>query len=513
MDPHYQQWLSLFVRWLHVITGIAWIGSSFYFNWLDGNLRKPERKVDEAGLAGELWSVHGGGFYVVQKYSVAPSELPKTLHWFKWEAYTTWLSGFCLLVLVYYMGGAAYLLDEGSSPVGPSTGVAIGVLSLLFGWLVYHGLADTRLVDRPVAFASLGFVLVTLLAYGLTQVFTNRAAYIHVGAMLGTIMAANVFFVIIPGQRRMVDAMLAGKEPDGRAGARAKQRSLHNNYITLPVLFIMVSNHYPITFDHTHGWAVLAALSVLGAGTRHWFNLKNKGHRNKWILPVAALGMLALAVVSRPRAASAEGEPVAFETVWNIVSTRCATCHSSSPTDAIFTTPPSGVVYDTPEQIRAFAEAINQRAVLTQSMPLGNRTQMTTEERQTLGRWIAQGARIDGSPGGGPSAKPATTSAPSPAAPSDPAARARQVFEQRCAVCHGSRGAGDGAAAQTLSPKPRALSDAGWQKGVTDEYLRKVILEGGAAVGKSPAMPGNLDLKREPEAVDALVRLVRSFGE
>ncbi len=511
MDPHYQQWLSLLVRWLHVITGIAWIGSSFYFNWLDGNLRKPEREVKTEGLAGELWSVHGGGFYVVQKYGVAPEELPKTLHWFKWEAYTTWISGFSLMVLVYYMGGAVYLIDPQASPVGVSTAIALSLCTLLFGWLCYHGLADTALVDRPVAFAITGFVLTTALAYGLTHVFTSRAAYMHVGAMLGTLMAANVFFVIIPGQRKMVDAMLAGKEPDPKAGVRAKRRSLHNNYMTLPVLFIMVSNHYPVTFDHRYGWALLAAISLIGAGTRHWFNMKNQGHRNKWILPAAALAMVALAVVSRPTAASADGERVAFSDVWHIVSTRCSTCHSSTPTDDVFTTPPNGVVYDTPEQIRAFAEQINQRTVLTQSMPLGNRTQMTAAERETLGRWIAQGANIDGATERVPGPKPPLGVAPKPATTGDPATRARALYEQRCKVCHGEAGAGDGPAAKTLSPKPRTLTDPAWQDATSDDTLRKIIVEGGASVGKSPAMPANLDLREDRPLVDALVALVRSF--
>lgn len=397
MDPHYHQWLSLLVRWLHLIAGIAWIGSSFYFNWLDGNLRKPERDVDAEGLAGELWSVHGGGFYVVQKYQVAPEQLPKTLHWFKWEAYTTWITGFLLLGLVYYMGGAAYLVDPAKSSLGvwPAVGIGIGGLAVAYG--VYHVLVDSPLGERPVAFALIGFALATAAAWGLTQVFTSRAAYIHVGAMLGTIMAANVFFVIIPSQRQMVDAMLAGKEPDGRQGERAKRRSLHNNYMTLPVLFIMISNHYPMTFDHRLNWALLAAIALLGAGTRHWFNLRNKGRQNRWILPVAAVGMLALMVATAPRASQAHagGDAVQFAQVWTVVSKRCSSCHSSTPTDEIFTVAPNGVTFDTPADIKRWVTQINTRAVLTESMPLANRTQMTKEERELLGRWIAQGAPID----------------------------------------------------------------------------------------------------------------------
>ena len=397
MEAHLQQWLSLLVRWLHIITGIAWIGSSFYFNWLDGSLRPPSKKSDvEAGVGGEVWSVHGGGFYLVQKFGVAPENLPKTLHWFKWEAYTTWISGFSLLVIVYYLGGAAYLVDPSTSPVAVPVAIALGIATLAVGFGVYHLLCDSPLKERPVVLASIGFVLTTALAFGLSQVFTSRGAYIHVGAMLGTIMAANVFFVIIPSQRVMVDAMLEGKKPDAALGKRAKLRSLHNNYITLPVLFIMISNHYPMTFDHQYNWLVLAAISLLGAGTRHWFNLKNQGYKNRYILPVAAVGMVALALVTAPRklTAAAGEKPVEFAQVWTIVSQRCATCHSESPTDEVFTTAPNGVVFDTPEQIKKWVPQIQQRAVTTKSMPLANRTKMTDEERHVLGRWIAAGAPV-----------------------------------------------------------------------------------------------------------------------
>ena len=395
MDPHFHQWISLLIRWLHIIAGIAWIGSSFYFNWLDGNLRKPEREEDAEGLAGELWSVHGGGFYVVQKFQVAPERLPKTLHWIKWEAYTTWISGFFLLGFVYYMGGRAYLIDVDQSPVSFGAAVGIGLGSLAVGWIIYHLLADTPLVRVPLAFAAVGFALATAAAFGLLQVFTNRAAFIHMGAIIGTIMAANVFFVIIPGQRKLVDALRAGKEPDAASGARAKQRSLHNNYMTLPVLFIMISNHYPHTFEHQFNWIVLAAISLIGAGTRHWFNLRNQGRQNRWLLPAAALAMLALVMASKPKASNTAGQVVAYSEVWNVISQRCSTCHSANPTDDIFKSAPNGVIFDTGEQIKAYAPQIKQRSVLTQSMPLGNKTKMTPAERELLGRWIAQGAPIE----------------------------------------------------------------------------------------------------------------------
>jgi uncharacterized membrane protein len=511
MDPHTQQWLSLGLRWLHIIAGIAWIGSSFYFNWLDGNLRPPEKP--RQGVAGELWSVHGGGFYVVQKYQVAPDELPKTLHWFKWEAYTTWLSGFALLVLVYYMSGPAYLLDA-QSPLGFPAAVAVGLSALGGGWLIYDLLCDSPLGRSPIAFAAVGFPLATAAAWGLSELFGSRAAYIHVGAMLGTIMAANVFFVIIPSQRELVDAKHEGREPDPSKGARAKLRSLHNNYITLPVLFIMISNHYPVTFEHRYNWAVLAALALASAGIRHWFNLRNKGYQNHWILPAAALVMLSLVFVTAPRASvSGEGPPVAFAQVWTVMSQRCGSCHSAHPTDDVFTVAPNGVVFDTPQQITGYLQQIKARAVDTHSMPLANKTGMTEEERALIGRWIAQGAPTDGDVRPPAPPPPAPAAEPAAAEPDkSPERMAREYFEKKCVVCHGKSGAGDGPGAGSLEPKPRRFADSGWQAAVTDAELARVIVDGGAAVGKSTAMPPNPDLKKRPALVDELVRLVRKFG-
>jgi uncharacterized membrane protein len=509
MDPHYQQWLTLALRWLHVIAGVAWIGSSFYFNWLDGNLRPPERK--QPGVAGEVWSVHGGGFYVVQKFQVAPERLPKTLHWFKWEAYTTWLSGFALLVLVYYMSGPAYLLDA-DSPLSFPAAVAVGLSTLGLGWIAYD-LLSSWLDQRPVQFAALGFLLATLSAWGLTELFGSRAAYIHVGAMLGTIMAANVFFVIIPSQRELVAAKLEQRDPDPKQAQRAKQRSLHNNYVTLPVLFIMISNHYPVTYDHRFNWGVLAALSLTGALIRHWFNLKNRGHRNKWMLPVAAVAMLSLAFVTAPRGAkpSAGGAPVAFSEVWAVLGQRCATCHSRSPSDDVFTSAPNGVMFDTPEQITGYVSQIENRVVATHNMPLANKTGMTLEERELVARWIAQGARTEA----GVEPHPGRAVAAPRAIVSDkrPDVAAREYFRKKCVVCHGARGNGDGPGAAALVPRPRKLSDRAWQASVSDQELEKVIVGGGGAVGKSAAMPANPDLAKQPEILAELVRLVRAFGD
>ncbi len=394
MDPYYRDWLALLVRWLHVIAGIAWIGSSFYFNWLDGNLRAPEKA--KPGVAGELWSVHGGGFYVVEKYGVAPATLPKTLHWFKWEAYTTWLSGAVLLVLVYYFGGEAMMIDASQTSVTYPAALAIGVSTLIFGWVIYDILCMTPLVDRSLPFAILGLVLVTATSYGLFLVLGHRAAYIHVGAMLGTIMAGNVFFVIIPNQKAMVDALTSGKEPDALKGLRGKQRSTHNNYITLPVLFIMISNHYPMTYDHKYGWLLLSAIAVIGASVRHWFNLRNKGKQNRWLLPGAAVAMGALIFATAPRTTRASGgQKVKFVDVYSMMQKRCVPCHSKSPTDNVFVAAPNGVTFDTPDQIKGRIDLIRQRAVSTMSMPLGNKTGMTESERDLLGRWIAQGAPIE----------------------------------------------------------------------------------------------------------------------
>ena len=509
MDPHYQQWLTLAVRWLHVVAGIAWIGSSFYFNWLDGNLRPPEK--EKKGIAGEVWSVHGGGFYVVQKYAVAPEQLPKTLHWFKWEAYTTWLSGFALLVLVYYMSGPSFLLDQ-ESPLSFPAAVAVGLSALALGWVIYDFMCDSALARQPVLLALIGFALATGAAWGLSALFGSRAAYIHVGALLGTVMAANVFFVIIPSQRELVDAMLEGREPDGAKGARAKLRSLHTNYMTLPVVFIMISNHYPVTFDHRFNWAVLAALSVGSAGIRHWFNLRNKGYQNRWILPVSAAIMLSLVFVTAPKklTADASGAPVAFAEVWTVMSQRCVPCHSEHPTDDVFTTAPNGVMFDTPEQIQGYIKQIEARTITTHNMPLANKTNMTEAERMLIGRWIAQGAPIDGS-----AAPPPRPSAKAPEPPPDPkqspAQAAQAYFQKKCVVCHGKTGAGDGPGAAAITPRPRAFGDASWQASVTDEHIRKVIVEGGASVGKSASMAPNPDLKRRPEVLAELVQVVRGF--
>ena len=395
MSAHLEQWLNLALRWAHVITGVAWIGTSFYFNWLNSRLAPPPPERREPGVAGELWSVHGGGFYRVVKYTVAPGELPRTLHWFKWEAYATWLTGFALLVLVYYLGAASFLVDPRGARLSPGEGVAVGVATLIVSWLVYDALCRSPLGVRPSALGATLFVLATALAWGLDQLLSPRAAYLHVGAAIGTIMAANVLMVIIPAQREMVAALTAGRPPDPARGQQGALRSLHNNYLTLPVLFIMVSSHYPATYGHKLNWAILAGLSVIGVATRHWFNLRNEGQRNVWILPAAALALVALALVTAPRSGPAlatVGGGVSFANVRLIVARRCAGCHSSAPTTPGIPAAPLGVRLDTPDEIRANASRILAVAVEAQTMPLGNLTGMTPEERAVVGIWIRAGA-------------------------------------------------------------------------------------------------------------------------
>jgi len=389
IDAYTNEWLDLLVRWLHVIAAIAWIGASFYFIALDNHLRPPKDEADdERGVGGEAWEIHGGGFYQVQKYRVAPRTLPEPLHWFKWEAYTTWLSGFALLIVLYYVNANTYLIDRSVADLRPWQAIGISVALLAAAWLVYDALC--RLIPNDLALAGVLLVLVTIAAWGVSHLFSGRAEYIQIGAMLGTMMAGNVVFVIIPAHWELIRAKQAGREPDAAAGLRAKQRSIHNNYLTLPVVFTMISNHFPITYGHSYSWLILVALLVIGAWVRHFFNLRQTG-RNAWWIPVAAaLAIAGLAVAIRPHTSSG-GTAVPFTRIQTIMEARCVPCHSAHPTKV--NSAPMGIVFDTPKQIAAQASLIEQVAVQTKVMPLGNQTGMTQAERDALGSWINQGAK------------------------------------------------------------------------------------------------------------------------
>ena len=393
MEAYAGEWLQLLLRWIHLITGIAWIGASFYFVWLDNSLRPPANASDAPdAVGGELSAIHGGGFYHVEKFRVAPSVLPSTLHWFKWEAYSTWLSGFALLVVLYWWHADVYIVDRSVAAISPLEAVGISGALLIIGWLVYDQLCKRLGLAHEGFLAAVLVAFFALVAWALSHLFSGRAMYLQIGAMLGTLMAANVLFVIIPAQRKLVEAKEQGRAPDAVYGLRGKQRSVHNNYFTLPVLLTMISNHYPMTFGHRYAWIVLVCLLLLAASVRHFFNLRHRG-RTVWAIPItAAAGALALAIVIAPAQQASSGD-VAFTDVQSIIAERCSTCHAAQPRQEGFAAAPKGIVLETPTQIAANAAAIRQQAVQSRAMPLGNLTQMTDDERARLGAWIDAGAR------------------------------------------------------------------------------------------------------------------------
>ena len=393
MEAYIVDWLSLLTRWLHLISGIAWIGASFYFVMLDNSLTQPKNPDDtKRGVFGELWAVHGGGFYVSQKFLTGPKGEPLTenLHWSKWEAYTTWLSGIALLALIYWLGASSYLIDRSVMALSPPAAIAISIASLAGGWFVYDGLC--RLLEgKENVLAALVFVFIMACAWALFHVFSARAAYIHAGAIIGTIMVANVFFHIIPGQKRMVADIRAGRDPDPRPGIIGKQRSVHNTYFTLPVLFVMISNHYPMTYSHPQGWLVLGVIMLAGVLIRQFFVLRHSGNV-KWVLPAAGVALLAgVAVAIAPKIADSGGGRVTFANVQGVLKERCLQCHASQPTQPGFAQPPKGVLLETPEQVAANAPKIAE-TVGNKYMPIGNLTQMTDNERALIATWFAQGA-------------------------------------------------------------------------------------------------------------------------
>ncbi len=392
-EGHMKEWMNLLVRLVHITFGIAWIGASFYFVLLENSLNRKKDLRDE--LAGNLWAVHGGGFYYIEKYKLAPKIIPRDLHWFKYEAYFTWLSGFILLCVVYYFNAKGFLIDPTVLDITPAQGIAIGIGSLAIGLLIYEVLVRTPLVDNSVLFAIIGFIILTGFAYFYTQVFNSRAAYIHFGALLGTIMAANVFLGIIPAQKALVKAAKKGTPLDPSLAKNAGRRSLHNNYFTLPVLFVMISNHFPSTFGNEYNWAILAGISLSTAIFKHYLNLVEKKQHEFWILPVAVFIMLSLTFVTAPKVSNGKCDKVPFSTVYSIINERCVSCHSSSPTDDVWTSPPNGVVYDTPQDIANLSEKIMQRVVITKNMPQNNKTGMLPEERELIRCWINQGSSIE----------------------------------------------------------------------------------------------------------------------
>jgi uncharacterized membrane protein len=407
MSAYFLEWLSLLGRWLHLVAGIAWIGSSFYFIWLDNHLMAPtDPALARRGVAGELWAVHGGGFYNAHKYRVAPETLPPVLHWFYWEAYTTFLSGFFLLCLLYYGQAEVYLIDPTVAALSKPAAIAIGVAFLVGGWLVYDGLCRSPLGRSGPALSAVLTVLLSAAAWALCHLFSGRGAYMEFGAMLGTIMVANVFFVIIPGQRELVRAKQEGREPDPKHGIAGKLRSTHNTYFTLPVLFVMISHHYAMTYGARENWLVLIAICAAGVSLRLYFVARHRAHeRNGRTSPLpAALGLLTLAGVAvalmpqpnrggdaRSGGAAAFPSNGTFARIQAIVAQRCTSCHSANPTQSGFTAAPNGLLLDTPERILAHTEQMRQQ-IATRAMPLGNITGITEEERTEMLTWIDRGA-------------------------------------------------------------------------------------------------------------------------
>ncbi|MDB5509560.1 MAG: conserved rane protein of unknown function [Hyphomicrobiales bacterium] len=393
------EWANFLIRWVHVIAGIAWIGSSFYFVHLDLSLRKHDKLA--AGVGGEAWQVHGGGFYNMVKYMVAPPHLPKELTWFKWEAYATWISGMAMLIVMYYAQADLYLIDRTVLDISPAAAVAISVAGLVLGWVVYDLMCKSPLGRNDALLGAVGFALLVALSYGFTKVFSGRGAYIQIGAMIGTIMVASVAMTIIPNQRKIVDSLLKGETPDPRLGAAGKQRSVHNNYLTLPVVFLMISNHYPLAFASRWNWLIVALVVVIGVTVRHFYNSRH-AHKPSpwWTWAVAAAAFLAIVFLSgQPLQKSAAATPAdgvqkaAFADVQEIVISRCSMCHAAEPVWDGVGVAPKGVMLETPEQIRQHARAIWLQAVATHAMPPGgNITELSDEDRSVLAAWVQAGA-------------------------------------------------------------------------------------------------------------------------
>ncbi|HZR87946.1 MAG TPA: urate hydroxylase PuuD [Bradyrhizobium sp.] len=390
------EWLGLIFRWLHVVAAIGWIGSSFYFIHLDLSL-KPSGELPE-GVQGEAWQVHGGGFYRIVKYLVAPAKLPDELTWFKWEAYTTWLSGFALMVVVYYVDAELFLVDKSVLDLTPLQAGLFSLVSLLVAWLLYEAACRSGLAKHELPFAIGGYVFLVALTYAFTHVLSGRGAFNQIGALIGTIMVANVFLTIIPNQKKIVAALLKGEKPDPKLGKAGKERSVHNNYLTLPVLVLMISNHYPLLFATRFNWLIVAIVLALGPIIRHFFNERHAGRPSPWwVWGVAALGMIAIGLLSAagPRGANAAALPTAptYAAAEEIILSRCSMCHAAEPVWDGITTAPKGIRLDDPEHIHRNARLIGRNAAWASAMPPGNVTEMTAEERAVIAAWVESEVR------------------------------------------------------------------------------------------------------------------------
>lgn len=398
MESYVLDWLSLLFRWLHLITGVAWIGASFYFMWLDNSLEEPPAWKRDRGIKGDLWAIHGGGIYEVAKYRLAPEAMPETLHWFKWEAYSTWLTGMVLLTIIYYLGAESYLVDPRVAELSPAAAIGLGLAFIAGSYVFYEVLCASALSRRPLLVAGILCVAAALLAWALTSLFSGRGAYIHFGAIIGTLMVGNVFRVIMPAQRALVAAIERGTAPDPAAAVKAKLHSTHNTYLTLPLLFIMISSHYPMTYAHAHNWLVLLALVVITAVARQYFVLRHKGINKPVIIAGSVLAAALLAVAIAPAPSQERGganatlrDDAQAAEGWQIVQTHCTGCHAREPTDPAFAQAPAGVMLDTPADVRQWSSRIRARTIDTHDMPFMNRTEMTQAERNTLAQWLAAG--------------------------------------------------------------------------------------------------------------------------
>src|SRR6202043_2012962 len=390
------EWASLIFRWLHVVAAIGWIGSSFYFIHLDLSL-KPGHDLP-GGVQGEAWQVHGGGFYRIVKYLVAPATMPDELTWFKWEAYTTWLSGFALMVVVYYLDAELFLVDKSILDLTPLQAGLFSLCSLILAWLLYEGACRSGLARHELPFALGGYLFLVGLTYAFTHVLSGRGAFNQIGAIVGTIMVANVFAVIIPNQKKVVTALLAGQSPDPELGKQSKQRSVHNNYLPLPVIVLMISNHYPLLFATRYNWLIVAIVLALGPIIRHFFNERHAGRKSPWwVWGVAGAGMVAIALLSAagPRdikTGSLSAAPT-FANVQEIIMSRFSMCHAAEPVWESIVTAPKAILLDQPDHIRRNARLIGRNAAWSNAMPPGNVTEMTGEERALIAAWLPPDGR------------------------------------------------------------------------------------------------------------------------